>query len=190
MKEYRLQRGRWEENQPRTYKLVLQHCPPELETQLTTHPKWDQVRLDYDVLSLLGMIRNIAHNHDKAKLGLMAIIEYDMELYLGFQGPNEPYDDYMAVFKTRIDRINAHGGLSGKHPGHLNELFGRIIEERELTKDKIKNLSPKEKLILQTEVQEMACEEYPTLLFIKQADKTRYSELKTTLANEHLNPNA
>ena len=30
MKEYRLWRGRWEENQPWTYNLVLQHCPSEL----------------------------------------------------------------------------------------------------------------------------------------------------------------
>ena len=42
--------------------------------------------MDRDVVGLLGMIRDITHNHDETKLGLMAIIESDMELYLVFGG--------------------------------------------------------------------------------------------------------
>ena len=42
--------------------------------------------MNRDVVGLLEMIRDIAHNRNKSKLGLMAIIECDMELYLGFQG--------------------------------------------------------------------------------------------------------
>ena len=91
--------------------------------------------MDHDVVGLLRMIRNIFHNHDQTKLGLMAPIESDMELYLGFQGANEPCDDYMAVFKARIDTINAHESLAGKHPVHVNEIFDLVIEERDLTKE-------------------------------------------------------
>ena len=36
MEESRLKRGYWEENQPWAYNLVLQYCPLELETRLTT----------------------------------------------------------------------------------------------------------------------------------------------------------
>ena len=39
MKIFRQQRGNWEENQPQTYNLILQHCPPELETRLITQLK-------------------------------------------------------------------------------------------------------------------------------------------------------
>ena len=109
--------------------------------------------MDRDVVGLLGMIRDITHNHDETKLGLMAIIESDMELYLGFWGTNEPCDYYMAVFKARIDTINAHEGLAGKHPGHVNETFAWISEEQEPMKEKIKQLSSDEKPALQTEVQ-------------------------------------
>ena len=42
-KVYRTKKERWEENRPRTYNLVLQHCPPELEIRLTSQAKWDQV---------------------------------------------------------------------------------------------------------------------------------------------------
>ena len=43
IREFQLWRGCWEENQSRAYHIVLQHCPPKLETRLTTQPKWDQV---------------------------------------------------------------------------------------------------------------------------------------------------
>ena len=84
MKTYQAKKDKWGENQPRAYSLVLQHCPPELETRLTSPSNWDQVWVDRDVVGLLKMIRVITHNHGKSKLGLVAIIECDMELYLGF----------------------------------------------------------------------------------------------------------
>ena len=81
-KECQLGRERWAENQPRAYNLVLQHCPLKLETRLTTEPTWDMVWMNRDVVSLLEMIHDITHNHDETKLGLMAVIEFDMKLYL------------------------------------------------------------------------------------------------------------
>ena len=168
---------------------MLQHCPPELKTRLTSQENWDQVRVDRDVVGLLKIIRDIAHDHDESKLGLMAIIEYDMELYLGFQGKTKDCDDYMAVFKARVDTINAHKGLAGKHPGHVREKIDRVSLEKGLTKSAIKSFNDAELKALNQEVQEIACKEYLAVLFIKQADKVWYGELKTTLANGHLHPN-
>ena len=118
------------------------------------------------------------HNHVETKHGLMAIIKSDMELYLGFQAPNEACDDYIAVFKARVDTINGHEGLTSKYPWHLNEMFLQIMEEQGLTKENIKSMSPKERGVLHAGVQEIACEEYIAILFIKQANKIRYGELK------------
>ena len=97
MKTYQAKKDKCDENQPRAYNLVLQHCPPELKTRLTSQANWDQVWVDRDVVGLLKIIRDIAHNHDESKLGLMAIIECDMELYLGFQGKTEDCDNYMVL---------------------------------------------------------------------------------------------
>ena len=97
-------------------------------------------------------MQDIAHNHDETNHGPMAIIESDVELYLRFQAPNESCGDYIAVFKARVDTINAHEGLAGKHPGHLNETFGWIMEEQGLTKEKIKSMSREERLVLHADV--------------------------------------
>ena len=58
----------------------------------------------------------------------------------------------MAVFKARLDTINAHEGLAGKHPGRSKETFTRITEEREIAAKKMKNMSSDEKKILQKDV--------------------------------------
>ena len=100
-KTYNSKKDKWEENRPRAYNLVLQHCPPELETRLTSQARWEKVRADGNVVSLLKMIRDIAHNHDENKPGLMAIIECDLELSLRFQDKTQTCDDFMTVFKAR-----------------------------------------------------------------------------------------
>ena len=97
------------------------------------------------MVSLLGTIRDIAHNYDGTKHGLMSIIESDMDLYLGFQSPDKDCDDYMAVFKARVDTINVHGGLAGKHPGHFAETFSQIQTEREITDENIEAVEPKDR---------------------------------------------
>ena len=144
-KTYRSKKEKWDKNQPRAYNLVLQHFPPELETRLTTQTEWDQVWVDRDVIGLLKMIRNIAHNHDKNKLGLMVIIDSDMELYLGFQGPNEACDDYMAIYKARVDTINSHSDLAVKHPGHMSDTFTQMVNEQVFSKDNIRDIDSEEK---------------------------------------------
>jgi hypothetical protein len=189
-KTYNSKKDKWEENRPRAYNLVLQHCPPELETRLTSQAKWEKVRADRDVVSLLKMIRDIAHNHDENKPGLMAIIECDLELSLGFQDKTQTCDDFMAVFKARVDTINAHRGKAGKHPGHLHDTFERIIFEKGVTMQAVVNWSEADQQALKEEVEAIANEEYLAVLFIKQADEFRYGELKTTLANAYLNPNS
>ena len=134
------------------------------------------------------MIRDIAHNHDENKPGLMAIIECDLDFSLGFQGKTKSCDDFMAVFKARVDTINAHKGHACSHPGHTTDTFDRIILEKGLTKADVKQLPDPEQKSLKKIIQDVACEEYFTVPFIKQADKVWYSELKTTLANGYSNP--
>ena len=86
------------------------------------------------IVGLLGIIRNTAHNHDKIKLGLITIIESDIVLYPGFQGPTEPCGDYMAIFKARVDIINVQERFAGKHPGDFIELSTQIEEKQEITR--------------------------------------------------------
>ena len=118
-------------------------------------------------MGLLKMIRDIVHNHDESKPGLMAIIEYDLELSLGFQGKTETCDEFMAVFKARVDTINAHRGHAGNHPGHSTDKFDCTTLEKGLSNADVNNLTPDEQKSLKKEIEDIASEEYLAVLFIK-----------------------
>ena len=139
-------------------------------------------------MGLLKMIRDITYNPDESKLSLMAIIECDLELALGFQGKAKDCDDFMAVFKAWVDTINAHKESAGRLPGHVKDTFNHTMLERGVSKSDIKSMNDADQKILNKEIQKIAYEEYLAVLFVKQADKVWYGELKTTLANGHLNP--
>ena len=123
--------------------------------------------MNHDALGLLIMIYDIDHNHGETKFGIVAVIESDIELYLGYQSPTKPCDDYMAFLKARVDTINAHDGLVGRHPRYFKETFTRIAEEQELSKGMICYMSPDDRKVLQMDVQEIACKEYLAILFVK-----------------------
>ena len=73
----------------------------------------------------------------------------------------------MAVFKARVDTINAHRGHAGQHPGHLHDTFERTTSDRGLTMKIVATWSPEAQDVLKEEVEAAASEEYLAVLFIK-----------------------
>ena len=120
----------------------------------------------------------------------MAMIESDLELYIGFQGPNENCDDYMAVFKVRLDTISVHRHLDGRYPRHLTDSCSRIQEEQEITNTEIKDMQSSERIALHKEMADSVHGGYIACLFLKKADESWFGKLKTILVNGHLNLNA
>ena len=62
------------------FNLVLAHCPKELQEQLKMLAAWDSTSAAQDLMSLLVMICNLAHQHDKTKQGTMALVQQHLEL--------------------------------------------------------------------------------------------------------------
>ena len=73
----------------------------------------------------------------------------------------------MAVFKARVDTINAHRGHAGRHPGHLKDTFDPTIVEKGLTMDGVLKLPPDDHDNLKNEIEVVASEGYLAVLFIK-----------------------
>ena len=46
----------------------------------------------------------------------------------------------LAVFKARVDTINAHKGSACKHPGYVRDTFDWITVEKGLSKSAITNM--------------------------------------------------
>ena len=96
----------------------------------------------------------------------------------------------MAVFKVRLDTINAHRYLDGRYPRHLTDTFSWIQEEQEITNMEIKDIQSGERIAFHKEMADIVHGGYLACLFLKQEDKGRFGKLKTILVNGYLNLNA
>eukprot|EP00957_Ditylum_brightwellii_P052563 3985644-Ditylum_brightwellii.AAC.1 len=65
------------------------------------------------------MICDVAHAHNDAPQGTMAIVASNMTLYIMFMSKAET--------PANVDTINAHGGCAGCHPKLLNEHIERLM---------------------------------------------------------------
>ena len=61
------------------------------------------------------MIRDITHNMWESKQGIMAIVEYAVEMNLTAQKPSETTEEYFNIFEARRNTVNAHDGRAGYH---------------------------------------------------------------------------
>ena len=73
-KIYKEQVLAWKENKAKYYYLVLSHCPRALKHQLKNSPKWEETEGNQDVVALLKMIRDIAHNKKERKDSMMTSV--------------------------------------------------------------------------------------------------------------------
>ena len=55
------------ENRARTYNLVLQHCPPDIEAELKNQSTWTTGQDEQNVVTLLLTIGNITHHMRESK---------------------------------------------------------------------------------------------------------------------------
>ena len=60
-KKYDKYQDAWIENRDRTYNLVLQHFPPDVEAELKNQSTWNAGQDKHNMVTLLIMIRDITH---------------------------------------------------------------------------------------------------------------------------------
>ena len=71
---------------------------------------WSVTNLGKDVIALAKMIPDVAHAHDDATQGTMAIVTSDMTLYTTFMSKAETPVAFCRTFQAKKDTINTHGG--------------------------------------------------------------------------------
>ena len=107
----------WKGNEPRGFYFILKNCVPELDRRQQDQTTWLTIQQGRQLVPLLLLIRQLLHNFDKLKHGVMATIETDMELYAGFMKNDEVVEEYLKLFQSRVDMILAHRGEPVHHRG-------------------------------------------------------------------------
>ena len=91
----------WKDNKSRMFAILLQHCPKDLMKRLKSNSKYHAVNDKKDVITLVTMIRDVAHAHDDTTQGTMAIVSSDVALYTTFMSSADDTDDfYIQVFRN------------------------------------------------------------------------------------------
>ena len=75
----------WEENNKKTFSLLLQHSDPDITAKVESMAGWTTVEMVQDGIGLLKLLRGATYQHDESKQGTMAIVESDKRAYIFFQ---------------------------------------------------------------------------------------------------------
>lgn len=169
----------------RMINLTLQHCTPDLEDKLKVTTGFQYVHQTRDAIGLLGMIRDVAHNHTEDKNEVMTCIVSDLTLYTYAQGPKKTNPDYSKHFQVQVKTVKAHEGHPLSHQA-LAKLI-HVTMRTEICPDK------GERMLKDTEIERVhkesitrADKQYLACLFIALMDDGWYLELKQDLRNMYL----
>ena len=92
-------------NKGKCYYLILQHCPPELKTELKNLARWEPAAANSDVVVLLLIIQDVIHNKKERAQSTMALVESDPALFTNLMESKDTLDEYYRVFKAQADTI-------------------------------------------------------------------------------------
>ena len=105
----------WTENKGKCYYLILQHCPPELKTELKNLARWKPATAYTDLVALLLIIWDVTHNTKKRAQSTIGLDKSNMALLTNPMESKDTLDEYYCVFKAQVDMIEAHVVSPGYH---------------------------------------------------------------------------
>ena len=133
------------------------------------------------------MLRYITHNLKERKQGVMALVEFHVDMTCTHQKASETLEEYFRIFMARISTVNAHGRNAGYHKVLYNKHLVAFKEERGITVTTLSCMSSDDERGLMKELDytamDSSCEEFNSCLLLLMADGERYNPLKLHLAN-------
>ena len=94
-------------------RILLQHCPKDLTQRLKSNVRYEAKNYSKDVISLITMIRYVAHQHDGSTQVTVALVTSDLALYTTFMTSENGTEEFYGMFNAMADMINVHGRSSG-----------------------------------------------------------------------------
>ena len=98
--KYEKDQDAWIKNRDRTYNLVLQHCPPDVEVEINNQSTWNAGQDEQNVVPPLLIIHDITHNMRESKQGVIAIVECVVEMNTTTQKSSETTEEYFNIFEA------------------------------------------------------------------------------------------
>ena len=87
---------------------------------------WASDEVTQDRIELPKIIRSRNNKHDDSKQGVMAIVQSDKRMFLTYQTPDMSNTEYLDIFKSCVEVIEAYDGTPGAHPGLTKDVISEI----------------------------------------------------------------
>ena len=122
----------WKSNNSCMFEILLQHCHKDLTQRLKSNVRYEDLNDSKDIISLITIIRDVAHQRDDTTQGNMALVTSDLALYTLFMTSKDDTEAFYGTFNAMADTINFHGGGSGCHPQLYADHIAILFVERML----------------------------------------------------------
>jgi hypothetical protein len=133
----------WDKNTQKIYKVVMQHCTPEMKTKLLTMDSWAKTSAAQDGIALLKTIRDICHKKDGGANAttILDLVRMDKDMFLVHQAPTKPLSSYLSKFKGAVDVIESLDGSPWSHSAATKIVYNKIYSSSNYKTDKNSNLT-------------------------------------------------
>ena len=122
----------WKANKSRMFAILLQHCPKDLTHRLKSNGRYRAVNGSNDVINLITIICDVAHQHDDTTQGTMDLVKSDLDIYTMFITSEDDTEEFYGTFNAMADTINVHSGSAGYHTQLYEDHLTLLCVEREL----------------------------------------------------------
>ena len=173
----------WKANKSRMFAILLQHCTKDLTQKLKSNGRYEAVNESKDVIDLIKMIHDVAHQNDDNTQGTMALVTSGLALYTTFMTSEDDTEQFYDTFNSITDTINIQGGSAGYHPQLYADNLTLLCIDRDLDPTTI---SKDELEKVQKDAKKWGCEEYLSCLFMLVANSGSFQGLKRALDNQFL----
>ena len=103
----------WKANNYRMFAILLQNCPKDLTQQIKLNSRYEAVNDSKDVIALITIIRDVAHQHDDTTQGPMPLVTSCLALYNTFMTSEDDTEELYGTFNAMAETIDVHGGSAG-----------------------------------------------------------------------------
>jgi hypothetical protein len=103
------QEEKYQENKPRSYALLIEHCMPTLNMLLKDNDSWDVIDPAQYSIRLLRLIRGFCCEFNSTKQTARGIMEVEEGIFLFWQQDTQSNDEYFKQFKTPVDTVEGYG---------------------------------------------------------------------------------
>ena len=141
-------------------------CSQSVKLKLEATAGYEKAKAGSDCLWVLTTLKNICHHFKHTKNRFVALVNAKAAIFNCRQAPEQSTTDYFESFKELVSVLESYGGK-------LHD-----PEEATPTSANIENLANKAKK------ESFMRHRYCAILFLRNADKQRFEQLRTELSND------